>query len=699
MKQHLIIPLVMTVLFSFWCFVSPSAGSQKIQPAPATVIAPVPGVKPVKCMEPPEVQVVNNAGISIFQVKVGKTVFHENLSACFDGCSTGFLKVSAGYHPVDVKLAKTASWVNIGSLGPFEGCLKYAVNIVKKGNTVCAELYVRKNTNPPFNNDVTRKKIHQVCKPMTLSPALTKTAAPAAGAVSRTLSSPGMAAPSPDGTAVAAQGQMRKEFPRPVIEDMVFKRGVENPGTMMTTAQIQGMGGGSADETVPLIRAEYGQRLLLDGGFTTRNVQSLQVRMVDRTGSFSNVSYGDPREMPEDRKQYRFQTSRTVTGDDLLTLQVTGTTPGPGGMARAEKQVRIESKRPVLEVRQPAVNDGTREVTFRVANRGDMAFPSGDVRLSYTIKGMPGNEEIARNTARLGNISVPRNQTVDIGTITLPESAIRFDRIDMEITVAGMCHTIFLPDATGRFSHTWQTHTFPINDTLLSILNALFSGYVRINTFGDGYGDRSSSQPYVANDSRLVLTAVDPTAAGGTRTVFDQLIPITSYKFGSDGVEALVLIHNLEAPITGTDLFFIRDGKLGLRIVFDCSARNEIKVWARDAIAKVWRANWLPDLDLIGFSIELMLTPVQNGQEISYSDLTMNARVNLDMPGHRVERWLEREAASMIEDGFAPVFDNADVRTTIENTFRQMVTDNPMVNIRHLVSVRGAGNSIVITYR
>lgn len=690
MKQHNLLILIMAVFFSFMMFVPMAVGAQKIQPKPAAEKSSL-----VKCTEPPDAQVVNNSGVNIFQVKVGKVVFHENLSSCADGCSTGFQKIAGPSNPIAVKMDSTSSWVNIGSLGNFEGCLNYAVNIVKKGNTLCAELYLRKNTDSTFNNDTTKKKISQTCKTMAAGPAVKKPVSSVIKKGTVPAVSGSQAAPQTPGAVAMNPGQMQMEFPKPVISGVIFRKAVDNSMMISTAPNLPGGSGGSGSESVPVIHAEYGERLTFNCGFTTQNVVSLQVRLLDGSGGHTNPPYGEPREYPEGQR-YNFQTNHIVREDEVLTLRIKGTGPGLGGFAQAEKQVRIESKSPFFEVKRPAVNDDTREVTFWVKNTGDMAFPPGDIALDYTIKGMPGNETIVRSTLRKNDFSAAKNHTVSPGTITLPESALAFDRIEMEMTFGATCNDAYLPGATGSYAHTWETRTFTINETLLSIFSSLFEGNVRINTFEEGHGNRSDSQPYKSNDSRLLLTVSDP---DGPRPVFDQLIPIPSFKFGSDGVEALILIHNLEAPIDGRNLFFIRDGKLGLRIVFDCSANKEIEVWARDAIAKKWVDSWLPDLDLRGFSIELMLTPSLNGQAISYSALSMNANVNLEMPGHRVEEWLEREAASMIESSFAPVFDTASVKTAIENTFSQLVNNNPLVNIHHLVSVRGTGNTIVITYR
>ncbi|MDD2335645.1 MAG: hypothetical protein PHD01_03615 [Geobacteraceae bacterium] len=121
---------------------------------------------------------VNNSGVTIYQVKVGKVVFQENLSYCTDGCSTGFIAVKEGVNRISLKRAATSPWVDLGLTGTFKKCRHYAVNLKKKGTILCAELFERKNTTPTFNDDTTKKKIHKVCKSVPAVPGLIKPASP-----------------------------------------------------------------------------------------------------------------------------------------------------------------------------------------------------------------------------------------------------------------------------------------------------------------------------------------------------------------------------------------------------------------------------------------------------------------------------------------------------------------------------------------
>lgn len=654
--------------------------------------------KPVRsgCTEAPIAQVVNNTGGSIYQVKLGRVVFQENLSHCGTGCSTGFKAVKTGKLTVFIKANRLARWEAIGSVGPFVTCKKYAVNIKKSGRKLCAELFERFQTDTTFNSDTTRRKVNYTCKSFSGKPG------------KRTLASSGikkgvqkpvagtMRAQSPEVATMAAPGQVQYAPNKPIIENVVFKKVSDTTNTLLMHSAASAMGGSgsSSADTVPLIRTEYGTLLTFNVRFTTDNTQTLRVRMLYEGGSHSNLNPGAPRILPDGKKFYSFQARHIADASERLTLEVKGINPGIGGITTVTKQVELETKSPRFQVRRPTVNDDARQVTFRVKNTGDMNFPAGPVTVRYTVKGMPGNVTIESGTHRATDISINRNHTVPVFTLTLPESALQYNRIQMEATVTGTCNSANLPSDDGSYSYTWETHTFTINDTLVDIFSALFSGNVRINTFEHGHGNRSGSQPYV-NDSRIDLTVAGMT---GGSSVISQAINIPSFKFGSTPFELLVLIDNLNASIDGRDLFFVRDGKLGLRISFDCSADRELEVWARDAIAHEWVDNWWGDIDLRGFTIELMLTPALVGQTLSYSDMTMDADVNLEIPGHRIERWLEREAASQIESSFAPIFDNATVKSTIEEAFAQLLT-SPLLNVRHLISVHGAGDSIVITYR
>lgn len=117
----------------------------------------------VPCKRKPDTQVVNNSGIPIFKVKVGSIEFSKNLSHCYNGCSTGFKSVASGTNQIAIKLGKTAPWVKIGTLGKFNKCQHYAVNIIRNSNSLCAVLALRHNTNPTYNNDRTKKIITKTC--------------------------------------------------------------------------------------------------------------------------------------------------------------------------------------------------------------------------------------------------------------------------------------------------------------------------------------------------------------------------------------------------------------------------------------------------------------------------------------------------------------------------------------------------------
>ena len=114
--------------------------------------------------EPPDAQVVNNSGSSIYRVKIGHVEFYKNLSRCFDGCSTGFKDVRSGQNRISVKMASGSAWKTIGTVGRFENSRHYAVNILKKkGGTLCAQLAVRNQTDSTYNDDRTKKVIDNAC--------------------------------------------------------------------------------------------------------------------------------------------------------------------------------------------------------------------------------------------------------------------------------------------------------------------------------------------------------------------------------------------------------------------------------------------------------------------------------------------------------------------------------------------------------
>jgi hypothetical protein len=119
-----------------------------------------------KVRRKPSVQVVNNSGQTIYQVKVGNVLFSRHIGTCSDGCSTGFKNVTAGNNTISVRVEPTSSWVVMGTLKGFEDNNHYAVNLIagSRDSEGCAELYIRYNTTPYFNDDRTKEKIGKICK-------------------------------------------------------------------------------------------------------------------------------------------------------------------------------------------------------------------------------------------------------------------------------------------------------------------------------------------------------------------------------------------------------------------------------------------------------------------------------------------------------------------------------------------------------
>lgn len=640
----------------------------------------------VICKDAPIAQVVNNSGMTIHQVKVGSTLFSANLSRCSDGCSTGFKDVRTGRNNIMVKISATGPWTRIGSLRGFETCKKYAVNIVKRPpRNLCAVLYQRFNTDPTFQADKTKKKLGRECSRMTI---LTPRAGSTAGSSSQSVS--GRVAGNAQRFNPGSSSRVQMNVDHPVISNISFGRAVDT--TSMALAP--GASSASSSDRVPRLRQEYGTRLALGIRFTTEYAGDVQVRLQYPEGGQSNLRAGEGRDLGDGRKRYIFEHEMTALEDQVLTLIIRATGQSVlAGFVTEERQVEIDVRSPRLRVQRPEFDNDTRQLTFSIRNAGNLDLTrSGRIRYSYSVMGISdddgANGEIASRSFS-SNQRVGTGETVTFDPITLPEDALAYERFEVTSTVTAECNGHDLPEVEQTHRFEWETKTSTIRESLIQAFSSILSGEVHVNTFKRGTGKATKSKPY-ENDSNISLS-VD----GGAP--FNQSLDIPSFKFGSDGVEALVLIDNLNATIGEPDMFFVRDGKLGLRIEFDCSASKEIEVWARDAIAKKWRDNWLPDLDLRGFSIELKMTPVKKGQAVSYEDLDMDVNVNLEIPGHRIERWLERVAAREIKKGFAPMLDSAELKTAIEGGFEDILSG--FLHIRHLVSVGGSGDSIVITYR
>jgi hypothetical protein len=112
----------------------------------------------------PEIQVVNNSGIFIHQVKVGNKLFSRHIGSCTDGCSTGFKKIDRGSNKIFVKVSPVSPWAEIGTLTGFNYNRHYAVNIVTgREGVVCAELWLHHDTSIPFNENHVKEKTGDAC--------------------------------------------------------------------------------------------------------------------------------------------------------------------------------------------------------------------------------------------------------------------------------------------------------------------------------------------------------------------------------------------------------------------------------------------------------------------------------------------------------------------------------------------------------
>lgn len=112
----------------------------------------------------PIAQVVNSSGVAIARVNVGGQSFSRNLSSCFDGCSTGFKNVASGVNGITLTSGRVSTEMKIGKLAGFERNKSYSVNITRRGDSVCAALFERSNTDLTFNADRSKRKINSVCR-------------------------------------------------------------------------------------------------------------------------------------------------------------------------------------------------------------------------------------------------------------------------------------------------------------------------------------------------------------------------------------------------------------------------------------------------------------------------------------------------------------------------------------------------------
>jgi len=223
---------------------------------------------------------------------------------------------------------------------------------------------------------------------------------------------------------------------------------------------------------------------------------------------------------------------------------------------------------------------------------------------------------------------------------------------------------------------------------------------IRLNNYGGG-------ATAVPNDSSISLDVFGHPASfnfGIDRFTHDVLIAVPPSPFPVRD-EVAIFVNNIHASRRGpSDLFFIRDGKLGVHLEFENAAGDEIKTGMLFGPRDRWRDDMVADVNLSPFTIDVLLTPELRSGKVSYGRVEVIATgVDASAVGALDDiinaffgDYLRRYVRNTIVNYLTQVVNGDSVRNAVADALTNAVgAATPMTRI---LSVRGAGNTIVITY-
>jgi hypothetical protein len=480
-----------------------------------------------------------------------------------------------------------------------------------------------------------------------------------------------------DAQAKGTQKSVQKVTPS--LNIVYFRKAVDS-GTMRAAIKP---GSGSSDTAT----VDLGDDIGLTWRIEACGVSGV---MATLTG-VGRVNPGTARDLRTGCKYYINTRSVRPGETTTYTLRVSAA-PGAGSALRsltAEKTFTVRVLAPRIEPLAPRVDQNTRRVTFSARNRGDATFRSTRINVRYRISG--GGRMIAEDSFTTEAMEIRRGATLELGAITLPDNIYQYSSLGLNVTL-GASYRAPLRETTGSFTHRWTDHTLRLDERLLRLVGMMFSGSIRINNYVETRARVRKDLPYQRNDCYVELM--------GERRTFH----LGYFKFGSTPTEWFFLFRNVQAHrISGEDLFFIRGGKLGFRIEFDTSPSREIKGWARNAVEKNYNDDWAPDVEINRLNLDILMTPTLRGQTISYSAVEADPDLDFRVPGgwaglNALKGWatdyINREIRSIISS----MLMDSEVRGPIETELTRQV-GTFVRDLHYMVSLRGAGSEIILTYR
>jgi len=453
------------------------------------------------------------------------------------------------------------------------------------------------------------------------------------------------------------------------------------PGTMRATLP------GSSPPPVPTYSITAGETFTFAWSFSTKNAVSATAKIIGG-GHQTTVNPGTPTDASGGWKVYRNQRNMRINEAGVYTLRVVAVSGG--GNAVKEKSIRFEVSSAELQCIRPVLNAEDMTLTFKVKNVGN-ATASGRFKVYYQVQGRSPLRQLLQSNFTTDPMELRRNRTAVLGNITLPESAWQSAQIWTRVTI-NLVGPVSLTTGQHDYTSNWPTKTLTINNTLLSIVGSGMTGHVLVHNYTNPSSTKVKHLPYQQNASEIALMG-DP-----DKFNFDRLKYEVGYSY-------YFFVRNFRAELGGRDFLTVENGKLCLNIVFDCSQDREVKGWKRRPVMKDYSDDGCPDLNIQRFKLKVKVEPRLRGNKVSYRNPQVSVDSAMRIPGgwaflNGFKDRINREVKNSVGDKFERMLNGSDMRTMLENRLTQAVMDmGGLLGIHDLISIRGSGDEIIVTYR
>ncbi len=396
----------------------------------------------------------------------------------------------------------------------------------------------------------------------------------------------------------------------------------------------------------------------------------------------------------------------TPTATTNYQLQASGTPVSGAAVApvpvTSNFQVIVRS--PHLEVLEPRVNDTTLGVTFRARNTGQVDFQPSSITVRYSVVGVQrdGGPTLTQGSAVFSNVSIPRDRSVDLGSVTLGDRArlFSYDVVSFSITL-DPAYRAALADSTGSFGHRWATRSSTITSDLLRMIGQASSLEVRLNNYS-----ASVPEAFVANDSFVRLNlAGDDTSMNFSFPPTTVTLRVVGSLTHHTYVERRfrILINQITANVQNRDDFLaIRNGKLAIHLDVPNPGNAEVKIGEMEGMNFVDRE--APDVNIGGFPVDITLTPgissdrtrlTLASSSVEVPPITADLQGLLDELIPKVRETLQTSVHDTVVGQLSGLLARGDVKRAFEDGLGQVTTG---LNITRITNLDARGDRITITY-